>query len=634
MHMQAMTNIFPREYPTLICAIFTALALGGSSAAQTRHDVFIHVGSADSLDATYFVPAKTPPQAGFPAVLFIHGFGTSKDTKVPSCSLYAASGYLTMAYTVRGHGRSSGLSTIMAQQERQDFGEVFSYLKHLTGVDTASIGVVGSSQGGLHGLWAAADGLGVAAVVADVIVPAWATDMLMNGSIRRTLLLLLKTIPSTVRYDPVSDSLWALARTDAYDSLRSQFARGRDVDTAALTSSPTPMLTFVKWQDHYFNPAGGIELFQMQTAPKKLYAGTQGHWSDESPQEAAYQSDQTTRWLKNFLQRQPTGILDEPPVTYAASSLPMDSAGYFTWTRTQVPEWPPAGVHPVQLYLGPDSALLFVPPAQPGSFLLRNDYLNSAYSFDTGYVEGFKGVRFDAVLPQKTFAFMSGPLPPGVTWIGVPRMSLRVQSADEKFPLHVQIYEVDSLGRKYFINRINYTARHWHAGSTLTVEAEGIPHAHHFTGGSRIRIEITNIDRTNRIQPGPYPFVVPIFANAGATISWDAANPSYVEIPMIGSPNGVLLLSRDVPRGERLFQNYPNPFNAATDIRFETSHKSVVSLTIYTVLGQEVQKLLSAELGAGSHMARWDARGCASGVYYYELRVGESRVVKKMILAR
>ena len=114
-------------------------------------------------------------------------------------------------------------------------------------------------------------------------------------------------------------------------------------------------------------------------------------------------------------------------------------------------------------------------------------------------------------------------------------MRLYVASESEKFPLHAQIYEVDGSGKKYFINRINFTARHWRPGDAEWIGAEGIPHAHMFSAGSRIRIELTNIDKTNRPVMGIYPFVLPLFAKSSVTVSFGADHPSYIELPVTTS---------------------------------------------------------------------------------------------------
>jgi hypothetical protein len=48
----------------------------------------------------------------------------------------------------------------------------------------------------------------------------------------------------------------------------------------------------------------------------------------------------------------------------------------------------------------------------------------------------------------------------------------------------------------------------------------------------------------------------------------------------------------------------------------------VGDVTIYNLLGSEVARLFSGELGAGPHSFEWDASGVAAGVYECVVRVG------------
>ena len=630
----------------IFLAVLPAFCVRATS--QVRHDVFVRVSESDSLDASYYTPQASPPPSGYPALLFVHGFGLSKDADTADCYYYSAAGYLAVCYSVRGHGNSTGLSSIMSTRERSDLGEVLSWLRSLPSVDTTNIGIVGGSQGGLHGYWAIADGLPVKAISSDVIVPQWASDMLMNGCIRRTMMLLVTT--NSVRYAPVRDTLWNLIRKDEYDSLREIFPFQRDVDTSELISRATPILSLLKWQDHYFSAGDGLSFFNEYGGPKKLYAGTQGHFSDQIESERIYQSGLVTRWMNHFLLGQENGILDEPPITYAYSSLPMDTSGYFTWTRTTSSSWPPEGVRPFRLYLARDSTLtLSVPTADAETLLLENLYRDSTYTFDTGYIEGFKGPRFDAALPKNTLVFGSSPLSADLEWVGTPLMHLLIKSDGTTFPLHAQIYEVDSVGGKYFVNRINFTARHWTAGSCEEVSVNGIPHAHRFHEGNRLRIELTNIDRTNRVTLGDFPFVLPTFATTSASIILDPARPSFIELPVIGPPTNVVDGGKNLPGPIVLSQNYPNPFNPTTSLSFVIRHSSLgsgyalrVTLKVFDVLGREVATLVDEPKPPGEYTVQWDARGLPSGVYFYRLAArprssGQREVstfTKKMMIVR
>ncbi len=502
--------------------------------AQTRTDVFIPVGKSDSLDATYFSPRQPPPDRGYPAIVMVHGFGDDKEARIPSCRIYADLGYLTLAYSVRGQGHSSGQTTIMADLERRDLGEVIRYVTHLAHVNAAAIGIIGGSQGGLHGLWAASDRLPVKAISADAITPHWASDMFVNGSIRRTFLLLLN-YPG-VRYAPVRDTLWDLVRSDDFDKLRDRFCRGRDLDTSLLVSSRVPLLQFLKWQDYYFPAAPGIASFLRYEGSKKLYVGTQGHFSDEIEEEKQFQNGQITRWFNYYLQGVETGIMEEPMITFGISSLPIDSAGYFHWEHAYSDVWPPDSVHRVRFYLNADSLISFERPVQrKNSVIVRNEYRDSSYTFDMGFIEGFRGRRFESIIPRHTTSFTTPPLDSDLIWVGAPRMSVFVQSRYRVFPLHVQIYEVDSAGNQFFINRINFTARHWKRGSLRQIVVDGNAHAHRFLRGNRLRILFTNIDCTNRKVLGEYPFVLPVFHTASATLYFDKSHPSSIELPILGT---------------------------------------------------------------------------------------------------
>ncbi|MBD3225321.1 MAG: PKD domain-containing protein [Caldithrix sp.] len=89
----------------------------------------------------------------------------------------------------------------------------------------------------------------------------------------------------------------------------------------------------------------------------------------------------------------------------------------------------------------------------------------------------------------------------------------------------------------------------------------------------------------------------------------------------------------------QLYQNYPNPFNPSTQIRFYLPQAANTVLNIYNVLGQRVKTYQPGKLSRGDHVFNWqgnDQQGqpVASGLYFYELRNGPTRQVKKMFLLR
>jgi len=83
-----------------------------------------------------------------------------------------------------------------------------------------------------------------------------------------------------------------------------------------------------------------------------------------------------------------------------------------------------------------------------------------------------------------------------------------------------------------------------------------------------------------------------------------------------------------------LSQNYPNPFNPVTKIEYQLPKSSRVNLSIYNLLGQKVQTLVSKKQPAGNYKVEWDAAGYSSGVYLYKLKTnnGFSETKKLIIL--
>jgi len=68
--------------------------------------------------------------------------------------------------------------------------------------------------------------------------------------------------------------------------------------------------------------------------------------------------------------------------------------------------------------------------------------------------------------------------------------------------------------------------------------------------------------------------------------------------------------------------SHPNPFSQSSTITFSCAEPGVGEVTIVNLLGAEVARLFSGELGAGEHSFQWDASGAAAGVYECVVRAG------------
>ncbi len=105
---------------------------------------------------------------------------------------------------------------------------------------------------------------------------------------------------------------------------------------------------------------------------------------------------------------------------------------------------------------------------------------------------------------------------------------------------------------------------------------------------------------------------------------------------------GIENLGTGIPAYFNLYQNYPNPFNPVTIIKFDIHNTPLssigegpgVRLTIYDVLGKEIDVLVDEKLKPGSYQIQWDASGYTSGVYFYRLVTGDYSATNKMMLVK
>ncbi|MDZ7288483.1 MAG: T9SS type A sorting domain-containing protein [candidate division KSB1 bacterium] len=88
------------------------------------------------------------------------------------------------------------------------------------------------------------------------------------------------------------------------------------------------------------------------------------------------------------------------------------------------------------------------------------------------------------------------------------------------------------------------------------------------------------------------------------------------------------------PSQFELKQNHPNPFNPSTTIEFALSEHSVVSLSVYDLLGNKIATLVEGALDAGSHHVQMDAKNLSSGIYVYRLEVNGFSQVKKFTVMK
>jgi hypothetical protein len=101
-----------------------------------------------------------------------------------------------------------------------------------------------------------------------------------------------------------------------------------------------------------------------------------------------------------------------------------------------------------------------------------------------------------------------------------------------------------------------------------------------------------------------------------------------------------------IPEVYQLHDNYPNPFNPSTTIQYDLPKQSIVTLKVYSLLGQEIATLVNDNLSAGYHQVVWagqnkNGKQVSSGFYIVRMFAKESTnsgetytQVKKMLLLK
>ena len=103
---------------------------------------------------------------------------------------------------------------------------------------------------------------------------------------------------------------------------------------------------------------------------------------------------------------------------------------------------------------------------------------------------------------------------------------------------------------------------------------------------------------------------------------------------------GVEPIGSIVPDKFKLHQNYPNPFNPITKIRFSVplykgGERGIhTKLSVYDILGGEIQILVNEALKPGKYEIEWNASAYSSGIYFYRFLTNEFSEIKKMILIK
>jgi len=178
----------------------------------------------------------------------------------------------------------------------------------------------------------------------------------------------------------------------------------------------------------------------------------------------------------------------------------------------------------------------------------------------------------------------------------------------------------------------NLSAAHFHNGPPGV--AAGVVRAISFVGNTA-----TGVWRNTDTQALTDSMVSQLLKGRIYVNLHTAANPGGEIRGQVGFGGGIVTsvgsIPDVVPASFTLMQNYPNPFNPETVIPFTVSERSLITIKVFDLLGQEVQTLLNETLSSGAYTVRFNGAGIASGVYFYRLTGSQGfSAMRKMIVVK
>jgi predicted acyl esterase len=319
-------HLVRRIFVVLALALAALVPAGRAAAGDfTQIDTRVTMSDGAHLAVSYFQPTGTPPPAGWPAVVLLHGLGQTRNTSDfvhwspngMARQFLAPNGYAVLTYDARAHGESEGLFTLDGPRELADLRELITWLTTNHPVDPKHVGAYGASYGGGL-LWeAAVERFPLAAIAPAATWTDLGQALAPQGHVRAGIVLGFSQDVAPSRYGPQEAQLIkdAIAERNV-PTIRAYLASRSTRSRLGGVRIPTFMLQGRR--DFAFDANQALAAFRLLKGPKRLYLGDFGHAPAENPPaEFEYAATEVRMWFDRFLKGIPNGIDKRPPVEIA-----------------------------------------------------------------------------------------------------------------------------------------------------------------------------------------------------------------------------------------------------------------------------------------------------------------------------
>jgi predicted acyl esterase len=588
------------------------LTAGLALAQPVRDTLWLTMDDSVRIDCTRFTPQGTPPPDGFPGIIFVHGLGGSKSDCEPGAQIYAGLGYVTLCYSVRGQGRSTGKSMLFSWRERRDLAAIAAWLAALPNVNDTLLGVAGVSQGGFHSWYAGIDHLpGVKAVEPDNAVPHKEESFTRYGCYGITITYEMN-YSSSVRIDTVAVPLRRLMRADKYDSVQLVVSDGRSFDSTEVASASAAFLMSGAWHDHCFYHDKFPGALNVAPPHSMMYLGTGGHASEYIASEYAFR-DSLRRWFFGERLKGENHRLDT--IGPGVVSLGPD------WQHIEFTTWPPSGLTYEDYWLHSDGSMTAGEPSGLDSFArLEHRRTNPAYTWDSAVTAVFRTTS--GAFLRGRVSFRTAPLAQTVRVLGIPWADIWAKGPVPMKQISLQLYDEPPAGAPTYLAQISLGQRN-NPDSTAwdNLAGEFAPIGWTIAAGHRLRIDWATINQT---LTDTTVWRIPYWnANGMLTLGLDSLHPARVSIPVLtaSGEEETRKHADAATRGRITPDVWPNPSRGVVRLLLAAngsrpgSGNAVLSVAVHDASGRLVQRVVIPS--STLHTPHWlDLRVLPDGIYF------------------
>lgn len=305
---QALVSITLRPVSKVLLAATAAallLAVGDATgSAAAKQDISIPMDDGVSIAATLYLPDSAAPPGGWPAIVFLHGFGRDRSDSNTLVEGYGLvdQGYALLTYDARGHGSSGGLVAVAGPREVADARAVHAWLASRPDVADAQIGAWGISYGGGTIFNSLVAGVPWAAVAT---VETWTdlyTGLMPQGLVKSGAVVGLAGSIPEARRDPSLAVVQAAAFAGNAAVVKPWAAERSSI--SKLGSVTTPVFMAQGRRDFLFGIEQGTRAFERLKGPKALYVGLHGHAPSTFPAaDTGFLMSKTRAWFDCYLRK-------------------------------------------------------------------------------------------------------------------------------------------------------------------------------------------------------------------------------------------------------------------------------------------------------------------------------------------